>query len=174
MFSFPVCQASVIVEVAPKVEAVKGETAQLPCKYTVSPTTTNTIVEWYIVSHFQFFICSDLIQILYNPFPIIHLLSYHLERGAGNPDASSFPIPRWTGQKWCWNPHERACLHWRGPQLDHLLGSTFWWAHLLLSGHSWSCWGWRCRHYAQSLLWVNLCPFEFYPPSLTLTFPSTV
>lgn len=49
----PVCEASVAVEVAPKVEAVKGETAQLPCKYTVSPPTTNTIVEWYIVSHVQ-------------------------------------------------------------------------------------------------------------------------
>lgn len=52
VFSFAVCQASVTVEVAPKVEAVIGETAQLPCKYTVSPTASNIIVEWYIVSTF--------------------------------------------------------------------------------------------------------------------------
>lgn len=48
---FLVCRASVNVEVAPTVEAMKGEAAQLPCKYTVSPPVTNTIVEWYIVSH---------------------------------------------------------------------------------------------------------------------------
>uniref|UniRef100_H3C379 Basal cell adhesion molecule (Lutheran blood group) n=1 Tax=Tetraodon nigroviridis TaxID=99883 RepID=H3C379_TETNG len=43
-----VCRASVTVEVTPTVEAVKGETAQLPCKYTISPSVSNPIVEWYI------------------------------------------------------------------------------------------------------------------------------
>lgn len=44
------------VSVTPKVEVLKGGTAKLPCTYTVSPPTpSNTVVEWYIVSHFQIF-----------------------------------------------------------------------------------------------------------------------
>ncbi|XP_061632129.1 basal cell adhesion molecule isoform X4 [Phyllopteryx taeniolatus] len=42
------CLASVMVNVAPKVEVLKDETAKLPCKYTVSPSSSNTIVEWHI------------------------------------------------------------------------------------------------------------------------------
>lgn len=56
IFFSTVCQASVTVEVAPTVEVVKGETAQLPCKYTISPPVSNTIVEWYIVSHSEIYL----------------------------------------------------------------------------------------------------------------------
>ncbi|XP_051921060.1 basal cell adhesion molecule-like isoform X2 [Hippocampus zosterae] len=42
------CRASVTVNVAPKVEVLKDETAKLPCTYTVSPSSSNTIVEWHI------------------------------------------------------------------------------------------------------------------------------
>lgn len=80
------------------------------------------------------------------------------ERGARNQDARSFPTPWWTGQKWRWNLPERARLHRGGPDSDHLQGSTFRRARLLLSGHSWSLRGRRCPHHAQSLLWV--CPFH--------------
>lgn len=48
-----VCSGAVTVEVAPKVEVLKGETANLPCTYTVSPPSSNTIVEWFIVSRFS-------------------------------------------------------------------------------------------------------------------------
>lgn len=48
-----VCSGTVTVEVAPKVEVLKGETASLPCTYTVSPPSSNTIVEWFIVSRFS-------------------------------------------------------------------------------------------------------------------------
>lgn len=41
------------MEVAPKVEVLKGETAKLPCKYTVSTLSSTTVVEWYIVSNFE-------------------------------------------------------------------------------------------------------------------------
>lgn len=48
-----VCSGAVTVEVAPKVEVLKGETAKLPCTYKVSQSSSNTVVEWYIVSNFQ-------------------------------------------------------------------------------------------------------------------------
>ncbi|XP_029361171.1 basal cell adhesion molecule [Echeneis naucrates] len=41
------CSGAVTVKVAPKVEVVKGETAKLPCTFTMS-SPSNTIVEWYI------------------------------------------------------------------------------------------------------------------------------
>lgn len=45
-----VCLASVKVTVTPKLEVIKGETATMPCKYTISqPTdTSNIVVQWYI------------------------------------------------------------------------------------------------------------------------------
>ncbi|XP_054637322.1 basal cell adhesion molecule isoform X2 [Dunckerocampus dactyliophorus] len=42
------CCASVNVNVAPKVEVLKDENAKLPCTYKMSPTSSNTIVEWHI------------------------------------------------------------------------------------------------------------------------------
>ncbi|XP_073341615.1 basal cell adhesion molecule isoform X2 [Pagrus major] len=48
LWAFQVCSGSVDVEVAPKVEVLKGETAKLPCKYTVSTSSSTTVVEWYI------------------------------------------------------------------------------------------------------------------------------
>ncbi|XP_039973908.1 basal cell adhesion molecule isoform X1 [Xiphias gladius] len=48
LWALLVCSGAVIVRVAPKVEVLKGETAYLPCTYTVSPSSSNTIVEWYI------------------------------------------------------------------------------------------------------------------------------
>ncbi|XP_030249740.1 basal cell adhesion molecule isoform X2 [Sparus aurata] len=48
LLAFQVCSGSVEVEVAPKVEVLKGETAKLPCKYTVSTLSSTTVVEWYI------------------------------------------------------------------------------------------------------------------------------
>ncbi|XP_041649488.1 basal cell adhesion molecule isoform X1 [Cheilinus undulatus] len=47
LWAFQVCNGSVSVNVSPKVEVIKGETAKLPCTYTVS-TSSNTIVEWFI------------------------------------------------------------------------------------------------------------------------------
>ncbi|KAM7383190.1 hypothetical protein PAMP_002862 [Pampus punctatissimus] len=44
----PVCSGDVTVTVVPKVEVLKDETAKLPCTYTVSPSSSNTVVEWYI------------------------------------------------------------------------------------------------------------------------------
>ncbi|XP_057691248.1 basal cell adhesion molecule isoform X1 [Corythoichthys intestinalis] len=46
--AFQLCQASVTVNVAPKVEVLKDMTATLPCTYTVSPSSSNTLVEWHI------------------------------------------------------------------------------------------------------------------------------
>lgn len=48
LWAFQVCSGTVTVDVAPKVEVLKGETAKLPCKYNVSPSSSGTIVEWYI------------------------------------------------------------------------------------------------------------------------------
>ncbi|XP_029957908.1 basal cell adhesion molecule isoform X2 [Salarias fasciatus] len=47
LWAFQVCSGAVTVKVAPKVEVLKGDTAQLPCTHTVSPPSTNTIVEWF-------------------------------------------------------------------------------------------------------------------------------
>lgn len=46
LWAFQVCSGSVTVTVTPKVEVVKGETATLPCTYTVS--SSNIFVEWFI------------------------------------------------------------------------------------------------------------------------------
>ncbi|KAI3361204.1 hypothetical protein L3Q82_013399 [Scortum barcoo] len=43
-----ICSGAVTVDVVPKVEVMKGETAKLPCKYNVSPSSSSTVVEWYI------------------------------------------------------------------------------------------------------------------------------
>ncbi|KAA8591731.1 hypothetical protein FQN60_017105 [Etheostoma spectabile] len=43
-----VCSGAVTVKVTSKVEVLKGDTAKLPCTYTVSPPSSNTVVEWYI------------------------------------------------------------------------------------------------------------------------------
>ncbi|XP_054478150.1 basal cell adhesion molecule isoform X2 [Anoplopoma fimbria] len=51
LWAFQVCFGAVTVNVAPKVEVLKGATAKLPCTYTVSPTPSNTVVEWYIEEH---------------------------------------------------------------------------------------------------------------------------
>uniref|UniRef100_A0A8C2WXN7 Basal cell adhesion molecule (Lutheran blood group) n=1 Tax=Cyclopterus lumpus TaxID=8103 RepID=A0A8C2WXN7_CYCLU len=51
VFFSAVCSGGVTVNVTPKVEVLKGETAKLPCTYTVSPTPSNTVVEWYIEEH---------------------------------------------------------------------------------------------------------------------------
>ncbi|XP_034410221.1 basal cell adhesion molecule isoform X2 [Cyclopterus lumpus] len=51
LWAFQVCSGGVTVNVTPKVEVLKGETAKLPCTYTVSPTPSNTVVEWYIEEH---------------------------------------------------------------------------------------------------------------------------
>lgn len=48
LWAFQVCSGAVSVKVSPKVEVLKGETAQLPCTHTVSPPSSNTIVEWFI------------------------------------------------------------------------------------------------------------------------------
>lgn len=56
LLSSAVCSGAVTVDVVPKVEVLKGDTAQLPCKYTVSPSSTTTVVEWHIVSTFQMLI----------------------------------------------------------------------------------------------------------------------
>ncbi|CAN9513803.1 unnamed protein product [Ophioblennius macclurei] len=47
LWAFQVCSGAVSVKVAPKVEVLKGDTAQLPCTHTVS-SPSNTIVEWFI------------------------------------------------------------------------------------------------------------------------------
>ncbi|XP_074539482.1 basal cell adhesion molecule isoform X2 [Halichoeres trimaculatus] len=46
LWAFQVCSGSVTVEVTPKVEVMKGETAKLPCTHTVASSTI--IVEWFI------------------------------------------------------------------------------------------------------------------------------
>lgn len=56
VFISTVCSGGVTMKVAPKVEVLKDETAKLPCSYTVSPSSSNTIVEWYIVSTIQILI----------------------------------------------------------------------------------------------------------------------
>uniref|UniRef100_A0A3P8S9W3 Basal cell adhesion molecule (Lutheran blood group) n=1 Tax=Amphiprion percula TaxID=161767 RepID=A0A3P8S9W3_AMPPE len=48
LWAFQVCSGAVTVKVDPKVEVLKGDPAQLPCTYTVSPSSSSTIVEWYI------------------------------------------------------------------------------------------------------------------------------
>ncbi|XP_034029918.1 basal cell adhesion molecule isoform X2 [Thalassophryne amazonica] len=42
------CRGAVMVKTTPTVEVIMGESANLPCSYTVSPTTKTTVVEWYI------------------------------------------------------------------------------------------------------------------------------
>ncbi|XP_032374569.1 basal cell adhesion molecule isoform X4 [Etheostoma spectabile] len=48
LWAFQVCSGAVTVKVTSKVEVLKGDTAKLPCTYTVSPPSSNTVVEWYI------------------------------------------------------------------------------------------------------------------------------
>ncbi|GAA6220358.1 basal cell adhesion molecule-like isoform X2 [Lates japonicus] len=48
LWALLVCSGAVTVKVAPNVEVLKGEVAKLPCTYTDSPPSTNTVVEWYI------------------------------------------------------------------------------------------------------------------------------
>ncbi|XP_031144937.1 basal cell adhesion molecule isoform X3 [Sander lucioperca] len=48
LWAFQVCSGAVTVKVTPKVEVLKDYTAKLPCTYTVSPPSSNTVVEWYI------------------------------------------------------------------------------------------------------------------------------
>nr|XP_046254998.1 basal cell adhesion molecule isoform X3 [Scatophagus argus] len=48
LWAFQVCSGTVTVQVAPKMEVLKGDTAKLPCTYNVSPSSSNTVVEWYI------------------------------------------------------------------------------------------------------------------------------
>uniref|UniRef100_A0A3Q3WAH5 Ig-like domain-containing protein n=1 Tax=Mola mola TaxID=94237 RepID=A0A3Q3WAH5_MOLML len=43
-----VCSGVVKVEVTPKVEVLNGDTAKLPCKYTATPSISNTVADWYI------------------------------------------------------------------------------------------------------------------------------
>uniref|UniRef100_A0A3Q3LJR2 Basal cell adhesion molecule (Lutheran blood group) n=1 Tax=Mastacembelus armatus TaxID=205130 RepID=A0A3Q3LJR2_9TELE len=43
-----VCVGTVTVKVAPEVQVLKGETAKLPCTYTISSSSSNTVVEWFI------------------------------------------------------------------------------------------------------------------------------
>uniref|UniRef100_UPI0037E92497 basal cell adhesion molecule isoform X2 n=1 Tax=Semicossyphus pulcher TaxID=241346 RepID=UPI0037E92497 len=47
LWAFQVCSGTVTVEVSPKVEVLKGETAKLPCTYKGS-SSSNTVVEWFI------------------------------------------------------------------------------------------------------------------------------
>ncbi|KAM3873294.1 basal cell adhesion molecule [Diretmus argenteus] len=47
-FTSRVCSGSVSVVVTPMVEVIKGESASLPCTFSISPISTNTIVEWFI------------------------------------------------------------------------------------------------------------------------------
>ncbi|CAJ1062673.1 basal cell adhesion molecule isoform X1 [Xyrichtys novacula] len=47
LWALQVCSGTVTVTVTPKLEVVKGETAKLPCTYTVS-SPSNTVVEWFI------------------------------------------------------------------------------------------------------------------------------
>ncbi|XP_068998429.1 basal cell adhesion molecule isoform X1 [Embiotoca jacksoni] len=49
LWAFQVCSGAVTVKVAPTVEVLKGETAKLLCTYTVSTSSSNTIVDWFIV-----------------------------------------------------------------------------------------------------------------------------
>ncbi|XP_037641937.1 basal cell adhesion molecule isoform X2 [Sebastes umbrosus] len=51
LWAFQVCSGAVTVNVAPKVEVLKGGTAQLPCTASVTPESNNTVVEWYIEEH---------------------------------------------------------------------------------------------------------------------------
>lgn len=48
LWTLEVCSGAVTVKVAPKVEVLKDETAKLPCTYTVSPSSSNTVVDWYM------------------------------------------------------------------------------------------------------------------------------
>ncbi|XP_033958208.1 basal cell adhesion molecule isoform X1 [Pseudochaenichthys georgianus] len=48
LWAFQVCGGAVLVKVAPVVEVMKGESAQLPCTYTTPAPSGNTVVEWYI------------------------------------------------------------------------------------------------------------------------------
>lgn len=52
VFFSTVCSGAVVVTVSPKVEAQKGDRAMLDCSYTMSSSSSNIIVEWYIVSNF--------------------------------------------------------------------------------------------------------------------------
>lgn len=48
LWALQVCNAAVSVKVAPTVEALKDETAKLPCTHSITPVSSNAIVEWYI------------------------------------------------------------------------------------------------------------------------------
>ncbi|XP_071764601.1 basal cell adhesion molecule isoform X1 [Centroberyx gerrardi] len=48
LWALQVCSGLVTVKVTPTVEVIKGESASLPCTYTVSPSSNNNVVEWYI------------------------------------------------------------------------------------------------------------------------------
>ncbi|KAM9310224.1 basal cell adhesion molecule isoform 2-T2 [Pholidichthys leucotaenia] len=47
LWAVQVCLGSVIVNVTPEIEAIKGQTAKLPCTHTVSPSSSTTFVEWF-------------------------------------------------------------------------------------------------------------------------------
>lgn len=55
---FAVSSGSVTVTVDPKVEVLHGETAKLPCTYTVSTSSSNIVIEWFysVSNFFRFFV----------------------------------------------------------------------------------------------------------------------
>ncbi|KAF7652182.1 hypothetical protein LDENG_00100120 [Lucifuga dentata] len=48
LWALHVCSGNVTVKVTPQVEVIKGESASLPCTNTVSPSSSDVLVEWYI------------------------------------------------------------------------------------------------------------------------------
>ncbi|XP_036449197.1 basal cell adhesion molecule isoform X2 [Colossoma macropomum] len=48
--SLGVCLAGITVKVSPKVDVILGETARLPCSYTISDNSVQPVVQWFIDS----------------------------------------------------------------------------------------------------------------------------
>lgn len=90
--------------------------------------------------------------------PDVLLFLLHPEGGDRSQEARGVPLPGRHGAERRGHPSVRTRLHRRRRHLDHHLGSAVRRARLLLPGHGWPRRGWRCLHYAQSLLWVGLCP----------------
>lgn len=48
LWALQVCHGEVIVQVTPRVEILKGDTAKLPCTHNVSPPPASIMVEWFM------------------------------------------------------------------------------------------------------------------------------
>uniref|UniRef100_A0A3Q3WJM0 Ig-like domain-containing protein n=1 Tax=Mola mola TaxID=94237 RepID=A0A3Q3WJM0_MOLML len=74
------CSGVVKVEVTPKVEVLNGDTAKLPCKYTATPSISNTVTRKKIVWHIQ------MTEVLFLDTGTRKRVAYRSQGSEGNSD----------------------------------------------------------------------------------------